>query len=56
MLAVGSTMSKLVEEALSFAGAALNALSFAGSGESGWLAGKTMSVRMMLPVRSVVGE
>lgn len=55
MLAVGSTMSKLVEEALSLAGARLNGLSFAGgSGVSS--AGEMITVRMTLPVRPVVGE
>ncbi len=56
MLAVGSTMSKLVEDALSLAGAALNGLSFAGSGESSWSAGETMTVRMTRPVRPLVCE
>ncbi len=56
LTAAGSVMSALVEEALSLAGAALNGLSFSGSGEGARSAGETMTVRMMVPVRPVVGE
>ena len=56
MLAVGSTMSKLVVEALSLAGAAKKGLSFVDSGKIESSAGAMIMVRMTLPVRPVVGE
>jgi hypothetical protein len=54
--ATGSAKSRLVVETLSLAGCAVKGLASSSAGIVNCSAGETMTVRMMLPARPVVGE